>query len=82
MKRLLLASAASCVLTLGIATTAATAAPAPGDKLGSVSSNVEKVYWRRVCDRDGDRCRRVWVRDDDRRSHWWWRLRHRDRDRD
>ena len=42
---------------------------------------VEKIDWVRRCDRDGDRCRRVWVRDrDDWRGWRWWRWHRRDRD--
>ena len=85
MRKFLLASAAIGALSLGAAITAAQASPLLGGKLTAQesSSAVEKIWWKRVCDRDGDRCRRVWIRrdrDDDRRPQL--RLRLRDRDRD
>ena len=51
-------------------------------------TSIEKVDWVRICDRDGDRCRRVWRGDRDDRRGWehrdwrWWRNHRRDRDRD
>ena len=85
MSSKLLASAAFAALVLGAAGSAS-AAPMFGAGLtvNSSGSQIENVYWRRLCDRDGNDCHRVWVnpfrfydRDDDRR---WWRW-NRDHDR-
>lgn len=44
------------------------------------TSGIEQVDYRRVCDRDGDRCHSVWIdRDHDRYGRWGW---HRVCDRD
>ena len=73
----LLASAAFGMLVLGAAGNA-NAAPGLGAGLTVANSGpqLEKVWWRRVCDRDGDRCRSVWVRGDrdhDEHRGWGWR---------
>ena len=59
MRKHLLALMAISTVSIG----AAQALPI-GDKTAA-SSVVQNIEWRRVCDRDGDRCRRVWVRDRD-----------------
>ena len=98
MRNTLLVSAAVGALSLGTAMTSAQAAPAFCAPLSTagVTSNVENVFWKRVCDRDGDRCHSVWVRgfeDGDRfrerarervreREELLRRRRGRDRDRD
>jgi len=70
----LLASAAFAALMLGTVG-GANAAPALGIGLSGIQSGpaIEQVDWRRVCERDGDRCRRVWVGDRDDHRHWGWR---------
>ena len=76
MDKKLLALMAVSTLSLGTAQ----AFPVPQNTGMPVVQNID---WRRVCDRDGDRCRRVWVRDrDDRiilrfgdRDRNWWRER-------
>ena len=72
MRNFLLASAALSTLALGVAATAVQAAPVASVQAiaQAAPTNVDHVYWRRVCDRDGDRCRRVWIH-----RRWW-----RDRD--
>ena len=76
MRKTVFAATAFAALALGGAFASAQAAPALGTGL-SIShdgSVVDKVWWKRVCDRDGDRCRRVWIGDRDRDDHGWrWR---------
>ena len=74
MQKILLLSASSGALALCFAVTTAQALPALGAQQPEVlsSSNVQTIDWRRVCNRYGRDCRRVWVGRD----------RDRDRDRD
>ena len=65
MSKSLFVSAALGVLALGSAVS--TAQAAPFSNAGITVENTggaQKVWWKRVCDRDGDRCHRVWIRDD------------------
>ena len=78
----LLASAALGALALGLAGSA-NAAPSFGAGLSATNTGpaIEKVWWKRVCDHDGDRCQNVWISPDRDHDHdrFWWRHRH-DRD--
>ena len=68
MRNFLLATAALSTLAIGVAATAVEAAPIAGVQAiaQAAPSNIDNVYWRRVCDRDGDRCHRVWIH-----RRWW-----------
>jgi len=77
----LLASAAFASLILSTIG-GANAAPAFGFGLSAPhAATVEQVDYRRVCDRDGDHCRRVWVGDRDDRRWGWRKICDRDGDR-
>ena len=62
--------------------TVAQALPLGGKLTTPAPSNVEQVYWKRVCDRDGDRCRSIWINPGFRHDYdrYDWRFR-RDHDR-
>ena len=64
MREILLASAAAGALALCFAVTAAEALPALGGKLATAESfsDVQQIAWKRVCDRRGRHCHRIWVR--------------------
>ena len=72
MTKHLIVSAVLGFLALGSAVSAAQAVPALATKPAATDANsaVQNIWWRRVCDRDGDRCHRVWVR-----PHWFRDLR-------
>ena len=67
MRRLMLTSAACSAIALGFALTEANAAPTLSGRIAATGANtdLQNIWWRRICDRDGDRCRRVWVREDE-----------------
>ena len=82
MLKQLFVSAAFSALALSSALTSAQAAPFSGGTIviGEKGAGIDKIWWKRVCDRDGDRCHRVWIRNDDDRPYF--RFRFRDRDGD
>jgi hypothetical protein len=66
MSKTLIASAALGLFALGSAFSSAQAAPfsPAGISVDHSASGAQKVWWKRVCDRHGDRCHRVWIRND------------------
>ena len=84
MRKHLFVTAALGALALGGLMTSAQAAPFSGGNIaiGEKGGGIEQVYWKRVCDRDGDDCHRVWIRDrDDDRPVFRFRFRDRDDER-
>lgn len=72
---------ASAAFAAGALSSIGSANAMPSFSSGVAAANapaIEQIDWRRVCDRDGDRCHRVWV-DHDRDDRWG---RHRVCDRD
>jgi len=67
---------AACGVALLCSFGGAQAAPQALGAMAPVSP-IQNIDWRRVCDRDGDNCHRVFVRDRDDRG-----MRDRDRDHD
>lgn len=79
MRQHLVTTIPLAALAFGFATTAQAAPVLGGTSVASeAKSAVEKAWWRRICDEEGEHCRRVWIdedRDDYRyRQIPWWRL--------
>ena len=71
MRNVLIGATALGMLAFGLAMSTVEAAPVVGGQAiaQAAPTNVDHVWWRRVCDRDGDRCHRVWIRP----RYYWWR---------